>query len=198
MVLKLITNNFFIENSKNYTDSLTNYLQFNNYFRLLISDVFNYLLFNKTSDAEKEKLNSVGYCSILIKLKFFLMKIQSNSMDEKMKEFGERIIENIGQLGKYSQNENFINFLKDLLSKDSNEKIPFKKNLKKDNEGAISRTHSQILKEIPNPAVINSKESQTDRKQEVILLYLIYLTFLLECRRNNIFHRECIRIRIFF
>jgi len=124
------------------------------------------------SQSEKFKFSVVGYCSILIKYKFLLLKIQSNSLNENLREYGEKIVQNIKQFGKYSGNNYFFSYLKDLFTIDLCRKVD-NSFIKKEISKEITHTKTDHLKETQNSDYNKNKDQSNNKKQEVILFILL-------------------------
>ena len=110
IILKCILNDYEINNEKYYSKIFVSFLQYPNIEKVLISDIFNFILFNMSSQYKK----IIPKGSILIKYKYALIK-QNYKKDQKLVLLGQKIYENINQFGLISKNNYFKNYLKDLF-----------------------------------------------------------------------------------
>ncbi len=131
--------------------------------------MFNYLFFTKVSESEKFKFSAVGYCSILIKYKFLLLKIQSSSLNHSLREYGEKIVQNIKQFGKYSENNYLLSYLKDLFTIELIKKVD-NTFIKKEISQELKNTKTESVKETQNSDFNKNKDQSHNKKQEVILI----------------------------
>ena len=127
LILKCILGDFDIKNGKNYGNIFMNFLQFPNIEKIIIADIFNFILFTASSKFKKV----VAKSSILIKYKYSLIK-QNNNPGNNLLILNQKIFENIHQFGSISKNTFFINYLKDFSSNKKlnislNKKSPQKK-----------------------------------------------------------------------
>ena len=110
IILKCLLNDYEIRNEKYYGKKFVSFLQFPNIEKLLISDIFSYILFSMNS----QLIKVVAKSSILIKYKYTLIR-QNYKKDQKLVLFGQKIYGNINQFGLISKNNYFKNYLKDLF-----------------------------------------------------------------------------------
>ena len=88
-----------------------NFLQFPNIEKIIIADIFNFILFTASSKFKKV----VAKSSILIKYKYSILK-QNNNPEQNLLILNQKIFENIHQFGSISKNSFFYNYLKDFSS----------------------------------------------------------------------------------
>ena len=88
-----------------------NFLQFPNIEKIIIADIFNFILFTASSKFKKV----VAKSSILIKYKYSILK-QNNNPEQNLLILNQKIFENIHQFGSISKNTFFHNYLKDFSS----------------------------------------------------------------------------------
>jgi hypothetical protein len=110
-------NDFTIQNGKYYGNIFVNFLQFPNIKKIIIADIYNFILF--TSNASSKYKKVVAKSSILIKYKYSLLK-QNNKPDNNLLILNQKIFENIHQFGSISKNNYFINHLKEFSLKKLN------------------------------------------------------------------------------
>ena len=116
-ILKCLLDDFSINNGKNYGNIFANFLQFPNIEKIIIADIYNFILF--TSNASSKFKKVVAKSSILIKYKYSLLK-QNNKPENNLLILNEKIYENIHQFGSISKNNYFINHLKEFSLKKLN------------------------------------------------------------------------------
>jgi hypothetical protein len=109
MTLSFILNNF-SHVDQNLCQQFTNFLNFPNVTKILLCDLFNYLLFINVNEKEYLKLNIIAYNSILIKFKYVTI-----SPNKDLKEYKKKIFENLKQFGAIEKNEYFKNYMKNIL-----------------------------------------------------------------------------------
>jgi len=115
IILKIIIGEHDIINEKFYSKLFTSFLNFVNFEKLMIADLYNLILFTINSEVKK----IFAKCSILIKFKYSLLKrkYEENQNDLILK---QKIYENISQFGKISKNNYFMNYIKNEFSKTEN------------------------------------------------------------------------------
>ena len=111
IILKCLLGDFDIKNGKNYGNIFMNFLQFPNIEKIIIADIFNFILFTASSKFKKV----VAKSSILIKYKYSILK-QNNNPEQNLLILNQKIFENIHQFGSISKNSFFHNYLKDFSS----------------------------------------------------------------------------------
>ena len=117
VILKCLLNDFSIQNGKYYGTIFVNFLQFPNIKKIIIADIYNFILF--TSNASSKNKKVVAKSSILIKYKYSLLK-QNNKPDNNLLILNQKIYENIHQFGSISKNNYFVNHLKEFSTKKLN------------------------------------------------------------------------------
>ena len=115
VILKSILGDFDIRNGKFYGNIFANYLQFPNIEKIIIADIFSFILFTASSKFKKV----IAKSSILIKYKFSLVK-QNYKPEKNLLILNQKIYENIHQFGSISKNNYFSSHLKELSAKNLN------------------------------------------------------------------------------
>ena len=150
VILKCLLGDFDVKNGKKYGNIFMNFLQFPTIEKILIADIYNFILFTASSKFKKV----IAKSSILIKYKYSLIK-QYNKPENNLLILNERIFENIHQFGSISKNSFFVNHLKDfsnkklnisqknISQKQSEENNIFQKNKEKNNIHKLEETQQQ-------------------------------------------------------
>jgi hypothetical protein len=110
----LMLNSYHIYNWEAYRHNVDKYLQFPTFEKLLICDFLNYFIYTKVGDNE-EGLDAIAYVSILIKIKYYMLRRELENLDKEMIDYGKRIYENIQQLGNCSKNKYLNNHFKEIF-----------------------------------------------------------------------------------
>ena len=110
IILKVMLNDYEIQNEKYYSKKFVSFLQFPNIEKLLIADIYNFIIFTMNTKIKK----IIAKSSILIKYKYTLLK-QNYKKDQDLILFGQKIYANITQFGIISKNNHFKNYLKNLF-----------------------------------------------------------------------------------
>ena len=118
VILKCLIGDFDIKNGKKYGNIFVNFLQFPTIEKIIIADIYNFVLFTASSKFKKV----IAKSSILIKYKYSLLK-QNNKPENNLIILNKKVFENIHQFGSISKNSFFINHLKDFSTKKLNIKI---------------------------------------------------------------------------
>ena len=153
VILKIMLNDYDIKNEKYYSKKFVSFLQFPNIEKLLIADLYNFIIFTMNTEIKK----IIAKSSILIKYKYTLLK-QNYKKDQDLVLFGQKIYANITQFGSISKNNHFNNYLKNIfyininISQKSNQNIQDNKSNK--NNININNENKKEVKNdmnIPNP-----------------------------------------------
>ena len=112
VILKCLLGDFDIKNGKKYGNIFVNFLQFPTIDKIIIADIYNFILFTASSKFKKV----IAKSSILIKYKYSLLK-QNNNPENNLLTLNKKIFENIHQFGSISKNPLFINHLKEFSTK---------------------------------------------------------------------------------
>ena len=155
VILKCILGDFDIKNGRNYGNIFINFLQFPSIEKIIIADIFNFIIF--TASPKKCK-KIIAKSSILIKYKFSLIK-QNNKPDKNLLILNQKIYENIHQFGSISKNNYFINHLKEFSS---NKKLNIST---QNNSTNNSNTNNPVLEE--NIFQKNIKSQNINRPEQV-------------------------------
>jgi len=155
VILKCILGDFDIKNGRNYGNIFINFLQFPSIEKIIIADIFNFIIF--TASPKKCK-KIIAKSSILIKYKFSLIK-QNNKPDKNLLILNQKIYENIHQFGSISKNNYFINHLKEFSS---NKKLNIST---QNNSTNNSNTNNPVLEE--NIFQKNNKSQNINRPEQV-------------------------------
>ena len=155
VILKCILGDFDIKNGRNYGNIFINFLQFPSIEKVIIADIFNFIIF--TASPKKCK-KIIAKSSILIKYKFSLIK-QNNKPDKNLLILNQKIYENIHQFGSISKNNYFINHLKEFSS---NKKLNIST---QNNSTNNSNTNNPVLEE--NIFQKNIKSQNINRPEQV-------------------------------
>ena len=155
VILKCILFDFDIKNGRNYGNIFINFLQFPSIEKIIIADIFNFIIF--TASPKKCK-KIIAKSSILIKYKFSLIK-QNNKPDKNLLILNQKIYENIHQFGSISKNNYFINHLKEFSS---NKKLNIST---QNNSTNNSNTNNPVLEE--NIFQKNIKSQNINRPEQV-------------------------------
>ena len=155
VILKCILGDFDIKNGRNYGNIFINFLQFPSIEKIIIADIFNFIIF--TASPKKCK-KIIAKSSILIKYKFSLIK-QNNKPDKNLLILNQKIYENIHQFGSISKNNYFINHLKEFSS---NKKLNIST---QNNSTNNSNTNNPVLEE--NIFQKNIKSQNINRPEQI-------------------------------
>lgn len=118
--MRLISNNFTIDNIKGYANLITKTLHYTTFSKLFIADILNYQMYINHNSPSDEVVASLGYCSILIKYKFILLNKSSGYQFNQ--EYARKIFENLGQFGRFADNIYFQKYSKKILCDSDQEK----------------------------------------------------------------------------
>ena len=108
IILSCLSRNYEIDDEKYYGKIFSSYLQFSSIEKVLIADMFNFILFSVSTNLKK----IIAKSSILIKYKYLLLR-QNYKKDTNVIELGKKIYENITQFGEIHKNIYFNQYLKD-------------------------------------------------------------------------------------
>jgi hypothetical protein len=115
IILKCLSDDYEIKDEKYFGKLFVSYLQFVTIEKLLISDIYSFIVFTISPQVKKV----IAKSSILIKYKYTLLK-QNYRKDQKLLVLGQKIFENIEQFGTISKNNFFRNYLKDTFYNNNN------------------------------------------------------------------------------
>ena len=107
ILLKCILGDYDIQDEKYYGRIFISFLQFPTIEKLLVADIYNFILYTMSSQYKKV----IAKSSILIKYKYSLVK-QNYKKDQRLVVLGQKIYENISQFGLISKNNYFKNYIK--------------------------------------------------------------------------------------
>ena len=105
IILLFIQDDFIIKETKFYGLLITSFLNNCTIEKIIISDICNFFIYTFI----KSYVNVVAKSSILIKLKYVLLRQYDN--DNNVENLGSKINENINQIGEMSKNKYFRNYL---------------------------------------------------------------------------------------
>lgn len=94
---------------------VSRYMNFPSYTKIFFSDFLNYFIYRQLKDEETLKFSAVGFCSILIKYKFYSLEVQNGKLNAQTKDYGKKIFENIKQFAGLSKNKYFLDVMKNIL-----------------------------------------------------------------------------------
>ena len=118
IILKCLSDDYEINDEKYFGKIVISFLQFVTIEKLLIADIYNFILFTVSSQVK----NVVAKSSILIKYKYTLLK-QNYKKDQNLLLLGQKIYENIKQFGLISKNNYFRNYIKDSFYNNNNKNL---------------------------------------------------------------------------
>ena len=107
ILLKCILGDYDIQDERYYGRIFISFLQFPTIEKLLVADIYNFILYTMSSQYKKV----IAKSSILIKYKYSLVK-QNYKKDQRLIVLGQKIYENISQFGLISKNNYFKNYIK--------------------------------------------------------------------------------------
>ena len=107
ILLKCILGDYDIHDERYYGRIFISFLQFPTIEKLLVADIYNFILYTMSSQYKKV----IAKSSILIKYKYSLVK-QNYKKDQRLIVLGQKIYENISQFGLISKNNYFKNYIK--------------------------------------------------------------------------------------
>ena len=136
IILSCLSGNYEIDDEKYYGKIFSTYLQFSSIEKILIADMFNFILFSVSTNIKK----IIAKSSILIKYKYLLLR-QNYKKDTNVIELGKKIYENIAQFGKIHKNIYFNQYLKDNFY-DKNNNITTNSQNKKTNSNKNYYNHN--------------------------------------------------------
>ena len=116
ILLKCILSDYDIQDERYYGRIFISFLQFPTIEKLLVADIYNFILYTMSSQYKKV----IAKSSILIKYKYSLVK-QNYKKDQRLIILGQKIYENISQFGLISKNNYFKNYIKTSFYNNKNE-----------------------------------------------------------------------------
>ena len=146
VILKCLLDDFDIKSGKNYGNIFMNFLQCPTIEKIIIADIYNFILFTASSKFKKV----IAKSSILIKYKYSLIK-QNNKPEKNLLILNQKIYENIHQFGSISKNNYFVNHLKEFSNKKLNISVINNPNQKQEENNIFQ-------KDIKNNKNINKQE----------------------------------------
>lgn len=168
-ILKLLLNNFTYQKNENlankkyvYSKYMTEFIHSTSYYRLLVADLFSYFLYSKANEKDDKILSEIGYCSILIKFKYFLLSKYDSPNQESLNEFGKKIFEFSSQFGEVAKNKAFLNSIQEILLANQNINV---------NKEKRNNSNIQANKVIVKTPILfgeernEAKQIQSDRQQ---------------------------------
>ena len=127
-------------------EKFMNFLQCPTIEKIIIADIYNFILFTASSKFKKV----IAKSSILIKYKYSLIK-QNNKPEKNLLILNQKIYENIHQFGSISKNNYFVNHLKEFSNKKLNISVINNPNQKQEENNIFQ-------KDIKNNKNINKQE----------------------------------------
>jgi len=116
LILKLIIGDFKLKEGE-YVKLITSYIMHPSLVKVFIADLLNYFSYLQTSQDNMHHIKIVGFCSIFIKFKYYLLKqISSVGLSEKDIDLGKRIGDNIKQFCGLANNSYFIEAIKNEIN----------------------------------------------------------------------------------
>ena len=115
VILNCLLGCFGIKNGKGYGNIFAKFLQFPSIEKIIIADIYNFILYIGGSTTKKV----IAKSSILIKYKYSLLK-QNNKPEKNLLILNQKIYENISQFGSISKDNYFLNHLKEFSNKKLN------------------------------------------------------------------------------
>lgn len=101
IILTFLSNDFSSVQASDYLKVFSNYLNVPSIQKIIIADVFNYILLC----VNKSISEAIAKCSIMLKFKYVLLRQYDN--DPRVKDLGEKINQNIMQFGGIGKNHYF-------------------------------------------------------------------------------------------
>ena len=102
--------NSFTKVDETISKNICKFLNFNSLIKIILADLYNYFLFLNVGEKENEKLDILGFSSILIKFKYV-----SIALEKDLKEYKIKIYENLKQFGAIETNKYFKEYMRSVL-----------------------------------------------------------------------------------
>jgi hypothetical protein len=136
----------------------------------------NYMTYLHQKSQNSAIIDTIGYCSILIKYKYIMLKIEKGEYNTQIAEYGKKVYQNMTQFGKYADNIYFQSYMKEILLKG---KVDIISQNTRDNKNVINNHIKSTITVSTNEKVIEKIKEEPKQQQEPIknvynILIIIY------------------------